>query len=149
MFLLLPWHALGGCFHDYVRRFEIISSCKRCSFLAKCILGNFNCLSGSEVPEKKKKSPTMPLVFQNKFPRHIFHGKPYQRGLLYTLICYAVSMLSSCSIKPRKYNSIRSENIICCFSAPLSFLIVHLSPVICSPHVFLCVLVCGATQVNN
>lgn len=134
--LLLAGFVSWGCFHGYVGRFWIISSRKLFSFLAKCILCNLNCLICSDVPEKAAQPGS--LLFLNTFPRHIFHIKHRQRGLLYTLICYAVSMLSSCSIKPTKHNSIRSENTICCFSAPLTFLIVHLSPVIFS-HMSFCV----------
>lgn len=60
----------------------------------------------------------------------------------------AVSMLRSRSIKLKKYSSNRSENTICCLSARLGFLIVHLLFVICSPHVSLCAF-SKATQVSN
>lgn len=138
--LLLTCFEPGGCFswicEHNVRRFEITSSYKLFPFCAKCILCNFICLCGSDMPENNSH-PTMPYV--SKYISNIFHCKPYQHGWLQTLICYAVSMLSSCSIKAQKYNSIKTENTICCVSAPLSFLIVHLSRAICSPHMSFCV----------
>lgn len=126
--------ASGGCFCGYVRRFEIISPCKLFSFRAKC---NFS--SGSDVPDKITSLwCCLFICLFNKFPRHISHCKPRQQSLLYALICYAMSMLSSCSIKPQKNNTIWSENTICCFSTPLSFLIVHFCKVTCSPHMSFC-----------
>lgn len=108
----------------YVRRFEVISPPANYSIFLPSILCILTLPADVALTcQKRNYCPMMPFVFQINFhDRHTWHS------LLYNLNFYSVSVLSSCSIRPRKYKSIRSENTICCFSASLIFLIVYLSP---------------------